>query len=459
MIFLASGGGFEWPSADQWLRLVLLRDYNTRVVLFGVTLLGAASGLIGSFMLLRKRALLGDALSHAMLPGLGAAFLLMTALGGDGKWLPGLLAGATIAGAIGILTVLAIVHSSRIREDAALGIVLSVFFGAGVALTSVAQSSQSGSAAGLEAFIYGKTASMLLSDAVGIAVAAAAVLLASLALLKEFRLLCFDPAYAATQGWPVLALDTLMMAVVVLVTVIGLQAVGLILMIALLVIPAAAARFWTQRLSRMLIAAALIGAASAGVGAALSALLPRLPAGAVIVLVAGAAFGVSVLCGPIGGLLPRAMQAARLESRIHRQHLLRAMYEIGEIAATDSEAAQRVPVSFTQLLAARSWRPERLRAVLRAARRDRLIEEMRGGWRLTELGGDAAWRTARNHRLWELFLISHADVAPTHVDRDADEVEHVLDAPMIVELEAQLATDHPDLMRPPSPHRLALERG
>lgn len=449
---------FDLPSLDQLANVLTLQDYNTRVVVVGVSLLGLAAGLIGSFMLLRKRALLGDALAHATLPGIGIAFMMTAAAGGTGKSLIALLGGAAISGVLGVLAILLIVHATRIKEDAALGIVLSVFFGLGVAILGVIQTLGSGNAAGLKTFIYGKTASMLLSDAQLIAGVAAGVILVCLFLFKEFTQLCFDTAYARAQGWPVLLLDMLMMAVVVTVTVIGLQAVGLVLMIALLVIPAAAARFWTNRLPTMLLAAALIGALSGYVGAAISALAPRLPAGAIIVLAAGLSFGFSMIFGSARGVLRSWLGQWAVSRRVARQHLLRALFEISE-QRRGQLAGDTGGATLAELAARRTWSAAVLRRTLRAARKAGEIgQDDRGRFVLTEPGVAAGWRVARNHRLWELFLISHADIAPSHVDRDADEVEHVLDAEMIADLERELREAHPNLALPPSPHRLLAPR-
>ena len=282
--------------ADIW-NVLLLRDYNTRLVVISTILLGCACGLMGGFLLLRKRSLMGDTLSHATLPGVGLAFMLALALGGDGKSLPLLLSGAAITGLIGCAAVLFIREQTRIKDDAAMGIVLSVFFGAGVSILVVIQTMPEGSAAGLESFIYGKTASMVMSDFQVLVLVTVCVITCSLLLFKEFRLLCFDETFAAALGWPVKFLDILLLALITAVTVAGLQAVGLILIIAFLITPAAAARFWTNQLARMLLLSALIGAASAWLGASLSAFFPRLPAGAVIVLVAAFCFIVSMLIG------------------------------------------------------------------------------------------------------------------------------------------------------------------
>ena len=299
--------------ADIW-NVLLLRDYNTRLVVICTMLLGCACGLMGGFLLLRKRSLMGDTLSHATLPGVGLSFILAVALGGDGKSLPILLGGAAITGLIGCAAVLFIREQTRIKDDAAMGIVLSVFFGAGIAILGVIQTMPEGSAAGLESFIYGKTASMVMSDFQILVFVTICVITCSLLLFKEFRLLCFDETFAAALGWPVKFLDILLLALITAVTVTGLQAVGLILIIAFLITPAAAARFWTNQLDRMLVLSALIGGASGWFGASLSAFIPRLPAGAVIVLVAALFFVVSMLIGTERGVMFRFLRQSQLKS-------------------------------------------------------------------------------------------------------------------------------------------------
>lgn len=463
----SSGGGgapmrslvdssLRMPSLAQLWNVVTLTDYNTRVVVLGVGALGCAAGLIGAFLLLRKRSLLGDALSHATLPGVAGAFLLMSWLGGDGKWMPGLLAGAVVSGVLGVACILGIVHSSRIKEDAALGIVMSVFYGLGIVLLVAIQGLSIGHAAGLESFIYGKTASMLSSEAYAILLTMVVVGVACVLLLKEFAVLCFDQDFAAAQGWPVLLLDGVMMALVVAVTVIGLQAVGLIMIIALLIIPPAAARFWTDRLTTLLAIAAGLGGLSGVLGAALSALQPRLPAGATIVVVAGIFFLLSLLAGPRRGLIFTTLERLRLRERVARQNLLRTLYELSEPPRLEPSPSAPRPVPLRALLAARSWSPTEVRRALRRGASAGLVVPDKVGHAvtLTREGRAAAWREARNHRLWELFLIAHADVAPSHVDRDADEVEHVLGAELIAKLEIALRDRHPDLAAPQSPHLL-----
>ena len=443
--------------SDIW-NVLILRDYNTRLVVISTILLGCASGLMGGFLLLRKRSLMGDTLSHATLPGVGLSFMLLVALGGDGKSLPILLAGAGITGVIGCAAVLFIREQTRIKDDAAMGIVLSVFFGAGVAILGVIQKMPEGSAAGLESFIYGKTASMVMSDFQILVFITVCVITCSLLLFKEFRLLCFDENFAAVLGWPVKFLDILLLALITAVTVAGLQAVGLILIIAFLITPAAAARFWTNQLDRMLMLSALIGAASGWIGASLSAFFPRLPAGTVIVLVAALFFAVSMLIGTERGVMIRFLRQSQLEKRMGRQHLLRALYEILEGGRVTEELIIRT-VPFRQILGRRTWSDRHLRDYIRRAYNEGLVEapNKADSILLTETGLVEAKQATRNHRLWEMYLIEYADVATSRVDRDADMVEHILGDKIVMRLENKLqAYRIAGSLVPQSPHPIHL---
>lgn len=435
------------------IEVLLLREHNTRLVVLSTAALGLAGGLVGTFLLLRRRALVGDVLAHAMLPGIAIAFLVMAALGGSGKSLPVLLLGGAASGLLGLVAVWAITSFTRIRDDAALGIVLSVFFGAGIALMGLVQETSAGSGAGLSRFIYGKTASMVSSDLQLIAVSALVISVACALLFKEFALLCFDEEFAGAQGWSVRGLDLLMLALVTLVTVIGLQAVGLILVVAMLIVPAAAARFWTDRLLRMALIAAGFGTASGWLGASVSALTPKLPAGAMIVLASAAVFAVSLVLGVERGMLVRLLRQTRSARRMADQHLLRALYELAEAQGGKSKPLN-ASVSMSALLQRRSWSAGALRrAIKRAQRLGFVAPSGSSSIVLTETGMREAREAVRQHRLWELFLITHADLAPSHVDRSADAIEHVLGRELVAQLEAALNHPRAEVV-PASPHAL-----
>lgn len=290
--------------------------FNTRLVMVGAALLGAAGGMVGSFALLRKRALISDAISHATLPGVALGFLVALWLTGSGRNLPIIIAGAAISGALGVLAVQWIKDHTRLPEDTAIGTVLSGFFAIGIVLLSWLQGLDVGGRAGLQGFLLGAVATMTEAEAMLIAGIALAVVLISLVMFKEFSLVCFDADYAGSIGRPVRALDLGMMALLLILVSIGLKAVGLILIIAVVIVPPAAARFWTERLGSMVAIAMGIGAGAAYVGAGLSAIADDLPTGAVIVLVQGAMFAFSLLFAPSRGAIASVLRT-RADRRDH----------------------------------------------------------------------------------------------------------------------------------------------
>ncbi len=285
--------------------------YNTLLVLVGVSLLGAGAGVVGVFGVLRRRALTGDALAHASLPGVCLAFLLL----GD-RNLAAMLLGALGTGVLGVVIITLLRRRTRVKEDAAIGTVLSVFFGLGLVLMKAVERRPSSGKAGLHAYILGKTAGMTLEDVYLIGGLSLAALLTVVLLYKEFQLVAFDPAFAQVQGWPVTRLDLLLMLLIAVAVVVGLPAVGVLMIAALLIIPAAAARFWTERLGRLLVLAALFGVASGVVGALVSARVERLPAGPTIILTASGLFLASLLLGPRRGVLGRWLAQRRFRRRL-----------------------------------------------------------------------------------------------------------------------------------------------
>lgn len=303
--------------------LTLQLGYNATLVTIGAALLGVAAGATGTFLYVGKRALVSDAISHATLPGVGLAFIFMVLLGGDGRFLPGLLLGSALSAAIGLLCVSWLSTRTRLAEDAAIGAVLSVFFGLGVVLLTVIQTMSSGRQAGLETFLLGSTAGMLWNDAVIIATGGALVLALVVLLRRPMTLVAFDSEFAASTGIDVRRTDLAMMGLALAITVVGLKIVGLILIVALLIIPAVAARFWSDRMGRVVGIAGAIGGASGWIGAALSATAPDLPTGPIIVLVAFGFFALSLLFAPGRGVLAAVLRHRRFRARVHvRQGLL-----------------------------------------------------------------------------------------------------------------------------------------
>jgi manganese/zinc/iron transport system permease protein len=293
---------------SELLRVLLLQGgYNTTVVMLGAAALGIAAGAVGVFAMLRRRALVSDAVAHATLPGIAAAFIVAAALGIPGRSPMVLTIGAAIAAVLALVAIQALSRVSRVPEDTATAAVLASSFGLGLALLSVVQSLRTGGQAGLDAYIFGSTAGMLESEAYMMAALAAACLVALALVFKELAAVAFDPAFATASGLSVTRLDAVVAALSLAAVVVGLRVVGLVLIVALLVIPPAAARFWSDRLPVVVTVSALFGAVSAFLGAAISAVAPDVPTGATIVVVGAGLFAFSLFFGAARGLLIRAL--------------------------------------------------------------------------------------------------------------------------------------------------------
>ena len=305
--------------------LLLQLGYNATLVTLGATVLGLTAGMAGTFLFLRKRALVSDAISHATLPGIALAFLIMVALGGDGRSLLGLLQGAAASAGLGLAIVHWLSASTRLSEDAAIGAVLSVFFGFGVVLLTVVQAVGVGRQAGLEGFLLGATAGMLRGDATLIAVSALLTLAVVLLMRRPLTVAAFDPNYASVAGLRPAIAEGILLAAVLAVTVVGLKIVGLILVVALLIIPPVAARFWSANVTHVLWISGLVGALSGYIGASLSAGAPDLPTGPLIVLCAFGLFAASFLFAPERGVLAAVVRAQRFRRDVHRRQGLLAL--------------------------------------------------------------------------------------------------------------------------------------
>ena len=301
----------------------LFSDYTLRTVALGAAALGATSGALGSFAVLRKQSLLGDAISHAALPGIALAFLLT-----GSKASLVLVLGAALAGWVGTLAVMRIVGTTRIKEDSALGIVLSVFFGFGLVLLTYIQKQPDASQAGLDRFLFGQAATLLHRDVVMIASLGAVAVGVALLFWKEFKLLSFDPDYGASLGFPMRAIDVLLTSVLVLSIVIGLQTVGVVLMSAMVVAPAAAARQWTDRMGGMVALAGGFGALAGVSGAVVSSSAQHVPTGPTIVLCLTVLVAFSLCFAPARGLAWEWARQQRHRRTMHTGAVLDGLYDL-----------------------------------------------------------------------------------------------------------------------------------
>ncbi|MFT4603610.1 MAG: manganese/zinc/iron transport system permease protein [Rhodothermales bacterium] len=313
------------------LLIDLFSDYTLRVVALGAAILGMSSGALGTFAVLRRQSLLGDAISHAALPGIALAFLL------TGSKAPLVLVlGAAIAGWLGTLLILAVTETSRVKYDSALGMMLSVFFGFGLVLLTFIQKRPDANQAGLDTYLFGQAASLQVSDVITMA-SIAALALAGVALFwKEFKVLSFDPDFGRTIGFPIRRLDIGLTSLLVISIVIGLQTVGVVLMSAMIISPAAAARQWTDRLGRMVILSGLFGAVAGVTGAALSSAKANLPTGPTIVVAVSVIVAASLLFAPNRGMVWSKLRAWRAGRRLRMDAVLMDLF----LLATQHDSAE-----------------------------------------------------------------------------------------------------------------------
>ena len=281
-----------------------LFSYNFTIVLLGTMLLGVACGVVGLFTLLRRRSLIGDCVAHASLPGICLSFLIF-----HERDFFILFIGAIIAGLISAWLVSALCANTKIKEDAAIALVLSTSFGLGITLSKYIQFSSLSNKAGIETFIFGNASTMLRSDLVLIAGVSALSIAVIVLLFKELTALCFDKTFGTIQGLSPFLLDIVLMTVLCLCTACGLPAVGAVLIVALLVIPPATARLWTNNIPRMALLSALFGSLSALIGTVISSISPPspsfsgLPTGPLIVITASLLFIVSLFFATPHGML------------------------------------------------------------------------------------------------------------------------------------------------------------
>ncbi|WP_017259294.1 metal ABC transporter permease [Pedobacter arcticus] len=308
----------------EYIRLVF-SDYTLRTITLGTAVLGGVTGMLGSFAVLRKQSLLGDAISHAALPGIALAFLIT-----GSKDTNVLLIGALISGLIGTFWISGITSKTHLKSDTALGLILSVFFGFGMLLLTFIQKQPNANQAGLDKYLFGQAATLVESDVWLMSIVTGLCLLVLLLFWKEFKILLFDQDYAQTLGFNTKFIDILITSFIVLAIVLGLQTVGVVLMSAMLLAPAAAARQWTNSLSVMVLLAAVLGASAGVFGTAISSTQNNLSTGPVIVLVASVFVLFSFIFSPKRGLLFRQIKLIKNRNDLEFQKTLTFMYHIVE---------------------------------------------------------------------------------------------------------------------------------
>jgi manganese/zinc/iron transport system permease protein len=400
-------------------------SYTVSTVALGGATLGIVSGVLGCFAVLRRESLMGDALAHAALPGVGIAFLLA------GRDLGVLLIGAGIASWIGVQFIRMVLSTTRIKQDAAMGIVLAAWFAAGIALLAYIQAVPEASQAGLDKFIFGQAAAMVESDVQLIAVVGIAAFLVLGLFWKEFKLVTFDPEFAGANGFRVGIINAILSTLIVVAIVLGLQLAGVILMVGMLIAPAIAARQWTQKLNQVIILAAVFGAFAGGTGAVISAVDADVPTGPTIIVVAFSLVMISIAFAPGRGLVWTLIRQRGDKRRFAAQTTLRDLYKY---ARSHGSPTYPVPTAFILGVGGQNVRVGLEQLVKRGH-----VRQQDTSWLLTDAGIEVATKDAYSQQLWDLYR-EYSDELQLPViaeDRQRD-VHEMLPEPVIEKLERKL---------------------
>lgn len=406
------------------LDFLLLREPNVLLVVVGSLILCGMSAIVGCFTFLRKRALIGDAVSHSVLPGVCLAFIL------SGEKNPlYFLIGAIGSGMLSLLIMEALTRSKQTRPDTAIALMLSVFFGIGIVLLTSIQHSGNAAQAGLDKFLFGKAASITFEDIRLFTFSSLGILSIVFIFLRGFTTISFDEEYAVSVGFPVRWLRFILSFITVWAVSVGIQAVGVVLMSALLITPALAARMWTHSIRVMLFLAMLFGILSGYLGAFVSYTAPAMPTGPWIVVAATFIAAVSMVFAPQRGMLAQWLERRKNTNKTLEENILKLFYQIEEKTGETNK-----PILEEDLFNYRAFRKNQLRKGLKLLADKALIQSHLSTWKLTESGEIEARRIVRLHRLWELYLQQHLNLDSDHVHDDAEAMEHVITP----EIEAQL---------------------
>jgi len=396
----------------------------------GSIMLGVCCGLLGCFIVLRKMSLMGDSIGHAVLPGICVAFIVMQT-----KYAPAIFAGAIVAGVLATWVISSIVKYSRIKADTAIGLVLSGFFGLGIVLLTRIQRMAFGDQSGLDKYMFGDAAALGTGDLRLMAWVTAIVLVIIVMFFRYFLAASFDESFASSIGMPTRLIQITLMTLLALAIVVSLQAVGVVLVSAMLIVPAATAYLLTDRLKWMLVLSALLAVGAGLLGLFLSFVLHRIPTGPCMVLAASFFFVLAYFVSPKQGVVLRAVRQVKRRRRVRGENLLKTAFNL-----LDGGAAQR-ELTFDALTEARSENVNFVRRSAKLLVAAKMAELGEHGMALTSAGLQRAQQIVRNHRLWELYLTSEADIAADHVHRDAEDIEHVLGEEIVARLEKML--EHP----------------
>lgn len=408
---------------DKLLEFLSFADPNVRTVSFGTMFLGMSASIVGTFAFLRKRSLIGDAVAHAILPGIAIAFMLFQT-----KNPFVLMGGALVSGWLAILLIEYLTKSTKLKPDTTIGLVLSVFFGIGILLLTTIQHSGQGNQSGLDQFLFGKAASMTQSDLIAYSSVAGVLLIVTAFFFKEFKILCFNPDFAKSAGLPIRSLNFILSTITVLAISIGIQSVGVVLMAALLITPAAAARSWTSNLLIMIVLAGLAGAFSGLVGSYISYTAPNMPTGPWIVMCLSLIALVSLFFAPERGVMARLLQQRKNRTKILSENLLKSFYHLSEKQSFKIKEFKK-----EELLEKRRFTDSEFGNAIKTLKRKYFVIAKGAIFSLSDKGMEEAKRIVRLHRLWEMYLTERMRLKADHIHPNAETIEHII-SPEIEEL-------------------------
>jgi manganese/zinc/iron transport system permease protein len=424
---------------EDFLYFFTFQDPSILWVVLGITLLGIGSAYVGTFSFLDKKALLGDAISHAVLPGICLGFMVA------GEKNPVyIVAGAFLSGAVATFLSSWLKRNTKLSEDTIIATILSVFFGFGIVLLTSLQKSGNPEIAGLNSFIFGNAIGISESDLMLYGGLSLAIIVVLTLFLKEFRLMVFDPEYGKAIGFPMKFISFLFNVLMILAVVIGIQAIGVVLMAALLITPGAAARFWTDRLNPLLILAAIFSVMSGIMGTYVSFVLPQMPTGPWVVVFLSLFALISFLIAPKTGIFSRHFSRKKYLRKTHRDHLMKALYKARE----EGKNGLRIEEIYELYPYQKAETTKSISHLISNGfiTKNQLIIN------LTEKGISDAMRIVRLHRLWELYLNESMNIAPDHVHDSAEELEHLITPELEALLEKRL--NYPTL----DPHQETIPR-
>ncbi|MBS0262785.1 MAG: metal ABC transporter permease [Planctomycetes bacterium] len=413
----------------QFVRFWSFQDRAVQTAALGVLLLAISSGTLGCFIVLRRMSLLGDSLGHAVLPGVCIGYLVQ--LRKDPWWI---VSGALVSAFLASWLIGFIRRHTRLKSDAVMGLVLSGFYGVGTMLLTWIQRIPAGNQSGLNGFLFGQASAISERDLYVMGALSLVIVGLVMALFKELVLASFDEGFASTIGVPVRTLHYLLMGLTAIAVVIAIQAVGLVLVSAMLITPAATALLATDRMRSVVILSVLFGVFSGMVGLSVSFLNSHYPTGPFVVLTLALVFAGMYLFSPRYGVASRAIRRRRQSQRTQRENVLKSIYH--------SLAGCANAVKINELATLRQETPAEIRSTFSML--------MRRGWaqlegdqaRLTDAGLRRAQELDRNYRLWEQFLTDEINLPIDHTQRDAENIEHILGPELVRELEARFEQRH-----------------